>query len=327
MIAVAAIGVAACAGDSTDSDATTLAPATPTTTGAVATVTTTPVSAAVEAVEVVDDVESTITAVPQPVEATTPAAITVDTGALPREVSDAIRRSGGELATTSAWVDRFAPVGLPLLDGPGVHLVEADVEVTGIANGWRRVDAMQWLYIDSTATGVAGTLDQLAGSIDVDGWDRLDDSAVVDAAPCITRTYTTPDSEESWILQGCDFPAYPAMVSIGVTHTTTPPATTEPPPIDPSVAQVVVDIDGTIEHVTARFGPPATVDSTATLTATVTVTPATGNAGPRLASAALAGWTESPGEANSTVFVGAPGQAWTVTPTTVRYSSQGRLAP
>ena len=63
---------------------------------------------------------------------------------------------------------------------------------------------------------------------------------------------------------------------------------TAPPPIDPSVQQVVLDIDGTIEHVTARFGPPPTIDSTATLTATVTVTAATGDAGPRLAATALA---------------------------------------
>ena len=90
MIAVAAIGVAACAGDSTDSDATTTLPsATPTTIGATGTVTTTPPIAAVDAVEVVDDVESTDTAVPPQVEATSPAALTIDTNALPasRKVS------------------------------------------------------------------------------------------------------------------------------------------------------------------------------------------------------------------------------------------------
>lgn len=267
------------------------------------------------------------TALAAAVDVSAGAAVMIDAHALPSEVSNAIHAGGGELATTEAWVGRFAPVDMPLIGGAGVHLVEADVEVTRTDTGWRRVDAMQWLYVDGAGSGVADTLEELAGSAGIGEWNRLDDSDVIDAAPCVTRSYTVAGSDESWILQGCEFPAYAGMVSIGVTHTTTPDESTDPPTIDPSVPHVVADSGGTIEHVTARFGPPATVDSTSTLTATVTVTPGVDAVGDRLAASALAGWSVSSGEANSTVFVGAPGQSWTVTANMVRYSSQGRLAP
>jgi hypothetical protein len=319
IVVAAAIAGAGCTGDYTEPTTEPVAPTAP-----AATANTSP-SGPVG--EVADNTQAAPTPASQPLEPEPTSGIEVATGALPRDVRDAIRRSGGELATSAAWVDRFAPLGFPIVAGPGVHLVEADVEVTRTASGWRRVDAMQWLFVDGALGGVASTLDRLAASIDVAGWDRLDDSAVIDAAPCVTRTYTTVRSDDSWILQGCDFPLYPGMVSVGIIHSTTPPSSSEPPPIDPSVAAVVAEVDGTIEHVSARFGPPVTVDSTVTLVTAVTVTPGPGDTAGQLATTALTGWARSPGEANSTVFVGAPGQAWTVTPTTVRYSSQGRLAP
>lgn len=254
-------------------------------------------------------------------------ALPIEAQTLPREVSSAIRDGGGELATTESWVQRFAPIGMPLIDGVGVHLVEADLQVTRTDGGWRRVDAMQWLYVDPADIGVAATLDQLAVSANIADWGRVDDSVVIDTAPCMTRTFTAEGTDESWILQGCEFPAYPGMVSIGVTHSTAPSDVAAAASIDPSIAQVLAESGGTIEHVIARFAPPATVASTATLTSTVTITPGIDAVGDRLAATALAGWSTSPGEANSTVFIGSPGQSWTVTPNTIRFSSQGSLTP
>lgn len=322
-VLVATLAIAACSGGSDNATSATTATTSPAVqqtdesaepTGGESVVTTTPFT--------VDD-DSPTSAAPT----TSNAAVEVAAQSLPPEVTRAIRNGGGELATTSAWTNRYSPASMPMLAGAGVHLVEADLEITRTANGWSRVDALQWLYVDSAALGVDATLNALAEDAEIEGWSRSDESVVVDAAPCVMRTYTSAESDASWILQGCEFPSFPGMVSIGVTHSAAPVVEAAMPAIDPSVGQVVTAVDGTIEHVLVRFAPPATVDSTATHTVAVTVTPAVDDVDEALTTTALAGWVRSPGEANSVVFSGAPGQTWNVTPGSVRFSSQGRLAP
>jgi len=251
--------------------------------------------------------------------------VEVDASALPADVATALRDGGGELATTADWTQRFGATELPTLEGPAVHLIEATIQMSPSADGFDLVDELQWILVASTSRD--DLLDQLAGSIDLGGWNRDESISTIDGAECVARDYSSPDTSATWTLQGCNFPTLGGMVSIGVSHTTTATSVASLPFLDPSVTAVLDDIDGTVSELLVTFGSPSPA-STSTLTMTLTVDAGNDDdpAG-TLEDGALASWNKTSGEAGSVVFAGSPGSHWTVTNSTVQFTNEGRLAP
>lgn len=273
------------------------------------------VSSSVDAVEDIGDPAEAAAAV---------GPLAVDSSALPPDLVTALRDGGGELATSADWSQRFEVDGFPFLDGNGVHLVEATLQVTPKAAGWQRLDEMQWLFVASTSRD--DLLDLLAQRTGVTDWNRAETTSVVDSADCVIREYTSPQSSNWWTLQGCEFSKFDNMVSIGVSRNTVTSTPGSVPFLDPSVPDVVDDVEGEIVEMLVTFGPPAP-GSTSTLTMSLGVASGVDNPAVVLNGGALGSWSRENGEAGTAIFAGAPGSYWTVISNDIRFTNEGRLAP
>lgn len=251
--------------------------------------------------------------------------VDVASNALPSDITSALTTNGGELADTGAWARRFGTNNLPVLNGAAVHLIEATLQITSDNDTWTRLDELQWIF--ATPTTRNDILDQLARDSGLDDWTMEETSSTVDSAECIVREYQSATASDEWALQGCQFPTFTDLVSIGVSHTTTSDELGELPFMDPSVVDVVADTGANVDQLLVAFGAPAG-GSTSTLTMSLDATTPPGTDTSALLSAgALAAWNRSDGEAGSAVFAGAPGSYWTTAGTDLRFSNEGRLAP
>ena len=252
--------------------------------------------------------------------------VEVSSSAVPAEVADAVRSGGGELADTGDWTGRFDTLGLPVLTGPGIALVEATLEATNTASGWERVDELQWLF--TSATSRDDLLDQLAFAAGIAAFEHASEDSTVDAADCTVRTYDDAATATSWNLQGCTFATFEHMRSIGISRTVYVTDANGPAPLDPSIAAVLDDLDAAagVVDVTATFGAP-TPGSMSTLQMTTTIEADVEDPAALLASGSLSAWNRADGEAGLVLFTGSPGTTWTVTDSTVRFIHEGRLAP
>jgi hypothetical protein len=249
----------------------------------------------------------------------------VESSALPRDVANALSTNGGELAATDDWAQRFGTNNLPTLAGTAVHLVEGTIQITSDAGMWTRLDELQWIFVTPAVRD--DLLDQLAAETGIADWDVAETSSTVDSAECVVRDYSSPAATDEWTLQGCQFPTFDNLLSIGVSHSATTTDLGELPFIDPSVAGVVADADATFDQLLVTFGAP-TPGSTTTLTIALDATVPSGtDTATVLAAGALQSWSRSDGEAGAAVFTGGPGSYWTTNGTDLRFSNEGRLAP
>ncbi len=254
-----------------------------------------------------------------------PPAVEVKAAGLPVEITSAIASGGGELATTEAWQRRFGDVGLPVVAGDEVRLVEAELEATRVDGSWRRVDALQWLFTSPTETTVDEYLTDLAADAGLAEIDPLTDSETVEGAECVTRTYDA--APVGWVLQGCAFPQVDSQLrSVGVLRTTVDGQT--PRDVHPSMRAVLDELGAAVDTVAVTFGSPApSSNSTLRITVEATAQQPAAESVPVLAAGALAGWISEPGEGGATLFLGAPGESWMVFGDRARFVSEGRLEP
>ena len=61
--------------------------------------------------------------------------VVVSGGALPTAVASAVTSNGGELVDTAEWDARYGLVGLPIVAGPGVRLVGAEMVSRSLSGG------------------------------------------------------------------------------------------------------------------------------------------------------------------------------------------------
>jgi hypothetical protein len=249
----------------------------------------------------------------------------VESSALPRDVATALRTNGGELGATDDWAQRFGTNNLPTLAGTAVHLVEGTIQITSDAGMWTRLDELQWIFVTPALRD--DLLDQLAAHTGIADWDVAETASIVDSAECVVRDYSSTTATDEWTLQGCQFPNFDNLVSIGVSHSNTTTDLGELPYIDPSVAGVVADAQATFDQLLVTFGAP-TPGSTTTLTIALDATVPSGtDTATVLATGALQSWSRSDGEAGAAVFTGGPGSYWITNGTDLRFSNEGRLAP
>lgn len=319
--AVAAVAVAACSSSpSTSTPAATVLSASTT------------VPELVDAIVPVDDqlpsTSLTPSAVGDPATLTAGpgAELAVSGGNLPQSVMTGITSNGGEVADTSSWDARFETYGLPRVAGPGVKLVGATLDVSvaeGVPGSWARTDGLQWLFMDSSRDGVNAMLDDMARSAGLESWSVTASPSIVNGANCVVRDYWN-ETTTSWKLQGCDFPVFAGMYSVGVTRTGI--FTQGPPIVDPSVSAVAAAAGGEVTKVSVTFDHPATAQSVVTLSTSTAVNfvVVDDEAISALAGGPLAGWTHSPGE-GSIMFTGGLGTRWVVGSGQAWLSGQGRL--
>ena len=253
--------------------------------------------------------------------------IVVEGGPLARAVVDAILRRGGETVDSSAWDARFETYGLPHVVGDGVLLVEATVDATRVTNGWRRADQLQWLFLDTSHNGIGSLLDQAAVAAGLSGWAIAETAEVVERAECTKRIYTAPSGLASpvWTLQGCAFPTFAGMYSLGVGRDGVF-AGAHAPIVEPTVGLVAAALGGTVDEVHVAFGHPEATGSATTLRISVQVS---FNADVNAALAALGGgplvgWQQFPGD-SSVMLSGTGGASWGLSDGSARFSFEGRL--
>ncbi len=250
----------------------------------------------------------------------------VSGGKLPQVVITGITSHGGELADTSSWDARFETYGLPRVTGPGVQLAGATIVVAAVdgADGWSRSDGLQWLFMDSSHDGIAAMLDEVARSVGVESWTLTADVSIEQGANCVERDYWQATTSTAWKLQGCDFPSFAGMYSLGVTRTGV--FTAGPPVVDPSVAAVLAALGGQITQVSVNFDHPVTEQSVVTLTtsAIVAYTQPDEAVIDTLVAGPLQGWTQSQGD-GSVLFTGGLGTRWVVGTGNAALAGQGRL--
>ena len=255
--------------------------------------------------------------------------IVVDGGPLPRAVADAVSRRGGEIVDSSAWDARFETYGLPHVIGDGVVLVEAVVDAVRVANGWQRSDQLQWLFEDATHDGIGSLLDQAAVAAGVSGWSVVETAEVVDGAECTKRIYTAPFALASpvWTLQGCAFPTFAGMYSLGVGRDGVF-AGAVAPMVEPTAGQVAGALGGTVDEVHVAFGHPEATGSATTLRISVQVSFSADvdAAVAALSGGPLVGWQQFPGDA-SMMLSGTGGASWVLSDGSARFSVEGRLQP
>ena len=254
-------------------------------------------------------------------------AIVVEGGPLARPVVDAILRRGGETVDSSAWDARFETYGLPHVVGDGVLLVEATADATRVTDGWRRADQLQWLFLDTSHNGIGSLLDQAAVAAGLSGWAVAETAEVVERAECTKRIYTAPSGLASpvWTLQGCAFPTFAGMYSLGVGRDGVF-AGAHAPIVEPTVGLVAAALGGTVDEVHVAFGHPEATGSATTLRISVQVS---FNADVDAALAALGGgplvgWQQFPGD-SSVMLSGTGGASWVLSDGSARFSFEGRL--
>lgn len=253
--------------------------------------------------------------------------IVVEGGPLARAVVDTILRRGGELVDSSVWDARFETYGLPHVIGDGVLLVEATVDATRVTNGWRRADQLQWLFLDTSHNGIGSLLAQAAIAAGLSGWAVAETAEVVERAECTKRIYTAPSGLASpvWTLQGCAFPTFAGMYSLGVGRDGVF-AGAHAPIMEPTVGLVAAALGGTVDEVHVAFGHPEATGSATTLRIRVQVS---FNADVDAALAALGdgplvGWQQFPGD-SSVMWSGTGGASWVLSDGSARFSFEGRL--
>ena len=255
--------------------------------------------------------------------------IVVEGGPLARAVVDAILRRGGETLDSSAWDARFETYGLPHVVGDGVLLVEATVDATRVTNGWRRADQLQWLFLDTSHNGIGSLLDQAAVAAGLSGWAVAETAEVVERAECTKRIYTDPFVPASpvWTLQGCAFPAFLGMYSLGVGRDGVF-AGADAPIVEPTAGQVAAALGGTVDEVHVAFGHPEATGSATTLRISVQVSFSADvdAAVAALSGGPLVGWQQFPGDA-SVMLSGTGGASWVISDGSARFSVEGRLHP
>lgn len=257
------------------------------------------------------------------------APIAVDGGPLPRAVVDAFARRGGELVNSSVWDARFETYGLPHVVGEGVVLVEASVDAIRMTSGWRRVDRLQWLFQDTSHHGIGSLLDQAAATAGISGRAVVETAEVIDRAECTQRSYTEPFAPAApvWTLQGCAFPTFPGMYSLGVTRDGVFTGV-DAPMVEPTAGQVAGALAGTVDEVHVAFGHPEATGSTTTLRISVQVSFSADvdAAVAALGGGPLVGWQQFPGDA-SVMLSGTGGASWVLSDGSARFSVEGRLQP
>ncbi len=257
------------------------------------------------------------------------APIAVEGGPLPRAVIDGVSRQGGELVDSSVWDARFETYGLPHVVGDGVLLVEATVDATRATNGWRRADQLQWLFLDTSHNGIGSLLDQAAIAAGLSGWAVAETAEVVERAECTKRIYTAPSGLASpvWTLQGCAFPTFAGMYSLGVGRDGVF-AGAHAPIVEPTAGQVAAALGGTVDEVHVAFGHPEATGSATTLRISVQVSFSddVDAAVAALGGGPLVGWQQFPGDA-SVMLSGTGGASWVLSDGSARFSVEGRLQP
>jgi len=238
-------------------------------------------------------------------------------------------RRGGELVNSSVWDARFETFGLPRVAGEGVVLVEATIDATRVTDGWRRVDQLQWLFQDTSSDGIGSLLDRAAAAVGVNGWVVAETVEVVDGASCTRRISTEriAPSSPTWTLQGCSFPAFPGMYSLGVGRDGVFTGAVVPA-VEPTVGQVAALLGGTVDEVHVAFGHPEATGSVTTLRISVQVSHSidSDTAVAAVVGGPLAGWQQFRGD-GSVLLSGTGGASWVLSDASARFSFEGRVQP
>jgi hypothetical protein len=254
----------------------------------------------------------------------------VESVELPAEVVDAYLRGGGELASTSSWMDRFGVAGLPVLVGDGVRLVAGELDVRRGADGWREQVALQWLAQLGAAGSRDAVLDDLARASGLDGAEPpVVSTTDGDGASCEERVFEPVEpSGVRWRVHGCSYPRYPGLVAVGVELERLGP---EPDggAVEPTATAVAAALGGSVDAVSAKFGRPPTPGLTDSVTVEVTVVAASGIYDPTLVAAelsarALDGWSTT-AIGGGIRLVGPAGGVWTIESDRAVFRVSGRL--
>lgn len=250
--------------------------------------------------------------------------VQVSGGMLPSSVTSAMTSTGGEVADTASWDARYETFGLPRVAGPGARLVAGEIEASAVDGGWRRRDALQWLFIDTTHASLGELLDELAAGADINDWVVSERQETVSNGECIERVVTNAATTTTWKLSGCTYPDFAGMFAVAVERSGV--FTNAPSPVDPTVAMVATSVDGEVTAVSVFFGPPASTGSAATLTVSATVSFDAGlaDAEAALTTGPLLGWRAAPGE-GSVMYSGGIGARWVVSSGEATLSATGRL--
>jgi hypothetical protein len=256
--------------------------------------------------------------------------VRVESVELPAEVVDAYLRGGGELASTSSWMDRFGLAGLPVLVGDGVRLVAAELDVRRGADGWRERVGLQWLAQLGAAGSRDAVLDELAHAAGLDGAEPLvPATTAVDGASCEERVFQPVEpSGVRWRVHGCSYPRYPGLVAAGVELVR---LGTEPDggAVEPTATAVAAALGGSVDAVSMEFGRPPTPGSTDSVTVEVTVVAGPGIYDPTLVAAelsagALDGWSTT-AIGGGIRLIGPAGGVWTIESGRAVFHVSGRL--
>lgn len=245
-------------------------------------------------------------------------------GMLPSSVTSAMTSKGGEVADTASWDARYETYGLPRVAGPGARLVAGEIEASAVDGGWRRRDALQWLFIDTTHASLGALLDELAADADINDWVVSERQETVGNGECIERSLTNAATTTTWKLSGCVYPDFAGMFAVAVERSGV--FTNAPSPVDPSVNAVASSLDGEVTAVSVFFGPPASTGSAVTLTVSATVRFDAGlaDAEATLTTGPLTGWRTAPGE-GSVMYSGGIGARWVVSSGEATLTATGRL--
>lgn len=246
--------------------------------------------------------------------------VPVSGGALPGEIVDAIRAGGGDLVDPAEWTARYGTTVLAELAGPDVRLAEATRRAERTGDAWNRVDEAAWLAVSRTALN--DLLADLAAAARIDG--PAERTARIDnGGECVTDRYPPDPAGAAWSVQGCAYPRYPQMIAVGITRTG--PDADPPTAVDPTIGPLVELLDGELDYVEVRLGPPGPDTATLHLSAYVAlpagldVTTATDAvlAGP------LAGWQVLRGD-DSVLLSGPTGATWTLSAGAAVFEWAGR---
>ncbi len=256
--------------------------------------------------------------------------VRVESVELQAEVVDAYLRGGGELASTSSWMDRFGVAGLPVLVGDGVRLVAGELDVRRGADGWRERVGLQWLAQLGAAGSRDAVLDDLAHAAAADGAEPAVVSTTDgDGASCEERVFEPVEpSGMQWRVHGCNYPRYPGLVAVGVELVR---LGTEPDggAVEPTATAVAAALGGSVDAVSVQFGRPSTPGLTDSVTVEVTVVAAPGIYDPTLVAAeltagALDGWSTT-AISGGVRLIGPTGGVWTIESDRAVFRVSGRL--
>jgi len=247
------------------------------------------------------------------------ATLEVSGGDLPPSVTGAYTSNGGDLITPEEWRRRFGESHLPAVAGPGVMLVEATQRVERRDGAWLRTDEASWLAMSNQ--GRDAILTELAEAAAADGEPTRTPSNI-QGADCVVDSYPVSSGDVEWTVQGCVYENFPRMVAIGISRSAT---TDAPPPdaADPTVAPIVVALDGTITFSEVKLGAPGPDGATLHLSTQVSTAAGVDAASIAVTTGPLAGWQTFPGE-GSLLLSGPTGATWTLSDHVAVFTWAGR---